>query len=485
MGNVSLKNVSQSIEVFKVVMSWNRDGSQFSDHETERRIAVLPFTNMSPDANDGYFADGLTEELIDRLSQVKPLEVIARTSAMTYKNKDKKISEIGKELQVGTVIEGSVRKVGNKIRATVFLIDVKSESRLWSSKYDKNLDDIFAIQDDIAQNVAGSIATSLGLNAQAASNNEKDTGDIDAYTYFLQARQLSHETAESALRDAINLFEKAILRDPKFAKAYVGQAKCYESLATYAHIPFQQAIDNARALLRKALAINDRLAEAHSTLSSIEGMEDDMSASEKEARLAIEINPNLADAYSNLAGVMMAGGDLDESVTLREKAYHLDPLEPWNMTSLGDEYFWAGRESEALEIWESALRFAPYMTYDSMMDYYIYKENYEKAASTMQIMRRLDPGNPENDFWEGYLAAVEGHRERAIQIIKVLQKSSQEGFVTISGIGLIYCALGDLDSFFEAMNRAIENHTISISTVRYSPMARKAQNRSSIARTIP
>ena len=259
MGNVSLRNVSQSIEVFKVVMPWNRYGSQFSDHETERRIAVLPFTNMSPDANDGYFADGLTEELIDRLSQVKPLEVIARTSAMTYKNKDKKISEIGKELQVGTVIEGSVRKVGNKIRATVFLIDVKSESRLWSSKYDKNLDDIFAIQDDIAQNVTGSIATSLGLNVRPVSREEKDTEDIVAYTYFLQAKQLSHETAESALRDALNLFEKAIQRDPKFARAYVGQAGCYYSLTMYAHIPFQQAIDTLERITSKG-ACNQRYA---------------------------------------------------------------------------------------------------------------------------------------------------------------------------------------------------------------------------------
>ncbi len=475
MGNVSLKNISQSIEVYKVVMPWNRDGSQSLDHDTGRRIAVLPFTNMSPDANDGYLADGLTEELIDRLSQVKPLEVIARTSSMSYKNKDKKISEIGRELQVGTVIEGSVRKVGNKIRATVFLIDVKSESRLWSSRYDKDLDDIFAIQDDIAQNVTGSIATSLGLNVRPVSHEEKDTEDIVAYTYFLQAKQLSHETAESALRDALNLFEKAIQRDPKFARAYVGQAGCYYSLAMYAHIPFQQAIDNSRALLRKALAINDMLAEAHSALSTVEQMEDNMNASEKEARRAIEINPNLADAYSNLAGVMMVGGDLDESVRLREKAYQLDPLEPWNMTSLGDEYFWSGRESEALEIWETALKFAPYMTYDSMMDYYIYKEDYEKARSIIQTLRKLNPANQENDFWEGYLAAVEGQREKAIQMIKVLQKSSEEGFVAINGIGLIYCALGDLDNFFEAMRRAGENHTISISVLKYSPMATKAR----------
>jgi tetratricopeptide (TPR) repeat protein len=244
---------------------------------------------------------------------------------------------------------------------------------------------------------------------------------------------------------------------------------------TVSNIPYQQAIDNGRALLRKALAINVTLAEAHSALSSVEGMEDNDTAAENEARRAIEINPNLADAYSNLAGIMLAKGDLDEAVRLREKAYQLDPLEPWNMTSLGDEYFWAGRESEALEVWETALKLAPYMTYDSMMDYYIYKGDYAKAVDTIKNLRKLDPDNPENDFWEGYLAATEGRREDALRVIMSLRKSSDEGFVTNNASGLIYCALGDLDNFFKAMQRAIETHTISVSVLRYSPLVAKAR----------
>ncbi|MGI0090313.1 MAG: adenylate/guanylate cyclase domain-containing protein [Nitrososphaerales archaeon] len=475
MGSVSLKNVTQSIEVYKIMMPWSQESTPSSSNlNEEKRIAVLPFVNMSPNSDDEYFADGLTEELIDRLSQVKGLEVIARTSAMSYKNKDMKISEIGKELRVGTLIEGSVRKAGNKIRVIVDLIDANTESHLWSSRYDKDLDDIFSIQSDIASNVTGSIPATLGLASRSALE-EKETEDILAYTYFLQARELLHETAEAAVRDALNLFERAIKRDPNFAKAYVGQAHCYRSLSTYGHIPFQQAIENARVSLGKALAIKDTLAEAHSTLATVELMEDNLRAAEIEVRRAIEINPNLADAYSNLASIIGGQGDLNESIKLRERAYHLDPLEPWNVTSLGDEYFWAGRESEALDIWEMSVKFAPYMTYDSMMDYHVSKGQYEKAADTIQILRKLDSDNAENDFWEGYLAAVKGDREKAAQIIKVLEKSSKEGSVTINGIGLIYCALGDLDSFFEQMHKAIESHTIALQVLKYSPLAAKAR----------
>ena len=258
-------------------------------------------------------------------------------------------------------------------------------------------------------------------------------------------------------------------------EVYVGKADCYRNLATYAHIPFQQAIDEARTSVRKALQINDSIAEAHATLSSIEMMEDKLDEGEFEARRALELNPNLADAYSNLAGIMLVSGDLQESIKLRENAYALDPLEPWNMSSLGDEYFWSGRESEALEMWNTALKFAPYMTYDSMMDYLIKIGDYDKAARTVRLLRDLEPGNPENDFWDGYLAGVTGNRERALEMIKELEKSAQTGAVTINGVALVYLALGDLDRYFEVEQKANETHRLSVSVVRYSPLTAKAR----------
>ncbi len=475
LGTRPLKNVSAPTEVFKMAMPWDTGSFSMQPRFHDRhRIAILPLANISYDRNDEYFADGLTEELIDMLSQVKGLEVIARTSVMSYKKTDKKISEIGKELRVGSIIEGSVRKAGDKIRVSVDLIDVNSEGRLWSSRYDKNLDDIFAIQSDIAARVGGSVSATLDAN-KILKVTGRETNDMIAYTSFLQARELLHQTAESALKNALNQFERAIERDPDFARANVGVAQANHALASHGYIPFYRAIENARASLARALEINEELAEAHSTLSAVEIMDDKLRTAESEAHRAIEINPNLADAYSSLAGIKTAQGDLTASIELREKAYLLDPLEPWNATSLGDEYFWAGREKEALDIWSATVKFAPYITYDSMIDYYLSKGNYEKASEAVDILQKLDSDNPESDFWTGYLAALKGDTNKAKQKIEVLEKSSKEGAVTINAIALIYNALDDLDAFFAQMRRSLEAHTITMGMVRYSPLLSKAR----------
>ncbi|HKW04315.1 MAG TPA: adenylate/guanylate cyclase domain-containing protein, partial [Nitrososphaerales archaeon] len=300
LGSMQLKNLNAPIEVFKIKMPWDSGTNGVTSYD-RKRIAILPLANISADANDEYFADGLTEELIDALSQIKGLEVIARTSVMSYKNKEKRISEIGKDLSVGSIVEGSVRKAGNKIRVSVDLIDANSDIRLWSSRYDKDLDDIFAIQSDIASRVGGSVLATL----QVASPNlvKKDTEDMVAYTSFLKGRELLQMTNESALREALSHFENAIDRDPSFTRAYVGIAEAYHNLSHHGYIPFRTAVDNARAFLAKALEKDNDSAEAHSTLSYTEIMEDNLGKAKSEALLAMRINPNLADAYANLAGI--------------------------------------------------------------------------------------------------------------------------------------------------------------------------------------
>ncbi len=187
LGNKSLKNVSKPVEVFSMVMPWTKE-SLTELQSGKNRIAVLPFANLSPDPVDEYFADGMTEELIDRLSQVKELKVIARTSVMSYKKKEKKASEIGKELGVGSLIEGSIRKAGNKIRIAVQLIDGMNEEHLWSSRYDRNLDDIFAVQTDIAEKVTGELRIQL-LESEKHLLEKRPTEDTEAYTIYLKGTQ--------------------------------------------------------------------------------------------------------------------------------------------------------------------------------------------------------------------------------------------------------------------------------------------------------
>ena len=199
LGPRHLKNIDYPIDVYRIL--WMKDETTKLSLD-EKRIAVLPFANMSPDPADEYFADGMTEELIDRLAQVKSLKVIARTSVMSYKKKEKKASEIARELEVGTLVEGSVRKAGNRVRVTVQLINAGTEEHLWSSHYDKNLDDIFAVQSEIAEKVAGELKTQL-LESEKRTLEKKPTENTEAYTCFLRGRELFREETEASVRQAI------------------------------------------------------------------------------------------------------------------------------------------------------------------------------------------------------------------------------------------------------------------------------------------
>ena len=217
--------------MFKIILPWDVQATSFQSKKpiSGNRIAVLPFTNISPYPSDEYFADGMTEEIIDRLSQVKGLRVIARTSVMNYKKKDRKASEIGSETRVQTLVEGSVRKAGNRIRVTAQLIDAATEEHLWSSRYDKDLDDIFAVQSDIASSIVKSLPSSV-TNEKIPFSQERDTDNITAYSYISQSKTLTYQKTESSLREALALFVEAVKLDPSFTRAYVYMGSTYIEL---------------------------------------------------------------------------------------------------------------------------------------------------------------------------------------------------------------------------------------------------------------
>ncbi len=246
-----LKGVRFPIDVYKIEMPWDDNTEQLS-HLDSKRIAVLPFASMSPDPNDEYFADGLTEELIDKLCQIRGLEVIARTSVMNYKKKEKSVSEIGKELRAGSLIEGSVRKTGNRIRVTAQLINASTDSHIWSSHYDKNLDDIFAVQSDIAEKVAEELKIRL-FDPDKRVIEKEATENTEAYIYFLQGMQLVTALEEAQLLHARDLFEQARSIDPTFARAYVGLARCYRELGNRGYMMWSEAIEKGESAAKKAL----------------------------------------------------------------------------------------------------------------------------------------------------------------------------------------------------------------------------------------
>ena len=326
----------------------------------------MPLKNMSPDPNDEYFADGMTEELITSLSRVRQLTVIARTSVMKYKGSEKSASDVGKELNVGSLIEGSVRKAGNRVRITAQLIDTSTEGHLWAENYDKNLDDIFAVQSEIAEKVVGELKNQL-LDSEKRTLEKKPTENTEAYTCFLRGRELYKEETETSFRQALSLFEKAIVLDPKFAKAYVVVADCHQSLVASGCEHDDIGLPIVNTSLERAIELDPNLPEAHASLCGMFFNADDSVRSEAEAKRTLELNPSLPDPHNILSELAALRGDQGEMVKQMEAAYRLDPIRPHLIWLLGVAYLYTGREQEALEHWKKTEQLAPAPGYRGMV----------------------------------------------------------------------------------------------------------------------
>ena len=473
LGRRELKNVGEAVEVFRVVLPWEKQETTAGLSLDKNRIAVLPFANMSPDPADEYFADGMTEELIDRLAQVKQLKVIARTSVMSYKKKDKRAGEIAKELLVGSLVEGSVRKAGNRVRVTVQLIGAGTEEHLWSSHFDGSLDDIFAVQSEIAEKVAGELKVQL-LEPEKASLEKKPTENTEAYSNFLRGRELYREGSVPSLRQALKLFERAVELDPSFARAQVGLAECHQYLATVGYEPPDVMLPAVKASLKLALELDPDLAEAHASLAVLHLNEDDLPATEMEARRALELNPSLPEAYRQLHEVAGIKGEPEEMVRDMETAYRLDPITPNYIFLLGYAYFNTGREHEALEHWRKTEHLAPSATYQSMTDYYLSKGDIGKARELHAKYEKLRPDSPRGTYMGGFIDAMAGDREKALQAIRKIEEAKM-GPVAYNYVAYVYHALGDMDRCFENLNRALEEHVIFAMFVMYSPLLARAR----------
>ncbi len=473
LGEKSLKNVNEPVQVYRVILPWEKKSGSQSSLE-KNRIAVLPFANMSPDPADGYFADGITEELITSLSGVRQLTVIARTSVMKYKGSQKSASDVGRELNAGSLIEGSVRKAGNKVRITAQLIDTSTEGYLWAQNYDRQLDDVFAIQSEIAEKVAGELRIRL-VDSEKQNLEKKPTQNTEAYSSFLQGRELLREGKEASIRQALGLFEKAIELDSSFARAYVGAAECHSLLSNIGEEPLDASHSSARQLLEHALNLYPNLPEAHTVLSALLFDEDDPLGSEAEARRALKLNPSIPDSYHMLFEVAGLRGDPMEMVRQIETAYSLDPLRSHFIWLVGLAYLYTGRAQEAVEHWMKNEQLAPVFVYRGLMEYYLAKRDLEKAKELYVKAEKLEPTNPRVIYMGGILAGLEGDRERALQAIKRIE-DAKLGPIGFNYLGFVYYALGDLDSYFEYLNKALEAGGIISVIVMYSPLFEKARS---------
>ena len=357
LGPRSLKNVNIPVEVYRMEMPWDEKRAGQSTELDKKRIAVLPFANMSPDPADEYFADGLTEELISKLSLVKGLRVIARTSVMSYKKKDRRISEIGAELGVGSIVEGSFRKAGNKIRVTTQLIDVRDDQHVWAQSYDRNLDDVFAVQTDIAKQVSDTLKVKI-LEAEIDWIDRKPTESTEAYTLYLRGRYLFNKRGVEDIVKASEYFGQAAREDEKFALGYVGLADCYSVLSNIG-IDSGANHQKAKIAVAKGLELDGDLAEAHATRGLILFQEFNLREAEEEFRKAIELKPSYAPAHHWYARLLVSKLRWDEALKQIERAVELDPFSKVINLNHAHYYRRRGDYDKALELYKKAAELDP------------------------------------------------------------------------------------------------------------------------------
>ena len=463
MGEQRLKNVNAPVELYRVLMPWEKKDSP---HPVgARRVAVLPFTNLSPDPADEYFADGMTEELISTVSRIDGTEVISRTSVMQYKKTPKPIREISRELDAGTVLEGSVRKSGNRLRVSVQMIDAAKDSHLWAQSYDRDLDDVFAIQSDIAEQVAGALRARLPKGDQSIAGS---TENMDAYTTYLRALQSAHDGDEKSVRRAIGLLESAVEKDPAFVRAYAELAELWRHVGAYED--YTSSLKKGEAAALKALELGPDTAEAHAAMATIHMGSDRFKEAREELEKAININHNLSEVHRLLGEVSGAFGEFDKSFEHFKKADGLDPLDAINGILLAQILRVSGKVDEALTILgrQKALHPTIPFVYDSEASCLIQLGDYAKANEVIEAGFKATPSTPELKANQGIIFARMGKRREAQGILEEMMQ--EKGNAARASVRLsITLALGEMDEAFSALNEQAELHSWWF-LVKYDPL---------------
>ena len=452
LGARALKNVASPVDVYKVEMPWE-SGAAGSGLDV-RRVAVLPFVSLSPDPNDEYFADGLTEELIDRVCQVKELAVIARTSVMNYKGAKKNASQIGRELRAGALVEGSVRKASNKIRVTAQLIRADTEEHLWSSKYDRDMADVFEVQSDIAEKVAEALKVQL-LPAEREAVQKKPTESADAYTLYLKGRYYWSARTEEGLKKAAEYFQKAIDLDPAFARAYSGLADTYSIMRFQGFAPASGSGAKARALAEKALEIDGSLAEACASLAFVQDDAFNWGESERLYRKAIELNPSYATAHFWYSILLTWLWRFDEAVAEAKRAEELDPLSQATSIALGQVLVYAHRSDEAIMHLQEKIRADPGFASPHFILglAYFYGGMYEKAIEELRIAISIEGSALTRPLAVlGWSLARLGREREARELLEELRGRK----ISKSVLGAFYLELGEREEAVKCVEEAFE-----------------------------
>ena len=427
-----------------------------STRKPQPSIAVLPFTNLSADKEQEYFCDGMAEEIINALTQVEGLHVVARTSAFFFRGKEIDIREIGKKLNVETVMEGSVRKAGNRLRITAQLVNVVDGYHLWSERYDREIKDVFAIQDEISLAIVDKLKVKL-LKEEKDKLVKRFTDNQEAYNLYLKGRYFWNRRYEGGLQKGIECFQQAINKDPLYALAYAGIADCYILLGYFGWLPPKEAYPRARVAAKKALEIDDTLAEAHTSMGWIRTFYDwDWAAAEDEFKRALDLSPNYATGHEWYGVSLAPMRRFDEGTVSLKRALELDPLSLMINSVYGLGLYWERRYNEALDQYHKTVEMDPNfsLVYLFLGWAYSAKAMWEEAIVASTKFVTLSQGSPFGVGTLGSVYGMSGQRYEALKMLDRLNELSQERYVSSFYRAIIYMGLGEKDQAFEYLEKA-------------------------------
>ena|SRR5215510_7318828 len=436
-------------------------------------IAVLPFVNISADQDNEYFCDGLAEELLNALAKIEGLKVAARTSSFSFKGKDLDVREIGRKLAVETILEGSVRKVGEQLRITAQLINVRDGYRTWSKRYDREAVDVFKIQDELSLDIVNCLKLKIsGTRREALIRRYTD--NEHAYLLYLKGRYHQNRWTPEGIRKSVEYFDEAIRIDSNYALAYAGLADSYSSLGA-AHafgLCVKETSPRARDAALKALEIDDSLAEAHSSLALVKlNFEFDWPGAEQEFKRAIELNPNYSSAYHWYSHYLIAMGRMEESLTMSRLALELDPLDLETNIHLAWHFYFARDYEQALKVSAETLEIDPNFTEAHWFAGWAYEQQGRYAEAIASYVRGGLLQERE-ELWAllGHAHGLSGNQIEARKFLDKIKEGSEGGYVSPYSIAVVYLGLNEVDEAFAWLYKALEERNAWLVYLNVNPI---------------
>jgi TolB-like protein/Tfp pilus assembly protein PilF len=438
-----------------------------------KSIAVLPFESLSEDKNNAYFAEGVQDEILTRLAKVSDLKVISRTSTQRFKSAPSDLRDIAKQLGVANILEGSVQKANDQVRVNVQLINALTDAHLWAEIYDRKLTDIFATESDIAKTIAETLQAKL-TGSEKTAIAKKPTANPEAYELYLKGRFFWNKRTGADLRKAIDYFNQATAKDPNYALAYSGLADSYLLLSPYGAAAPKDSIPQAKAAVKRALELDDTLAEAHASSARIlSGFDFDSQRAITEFERSLQLNPNYATAHHWFAaGPLLALGRFDESIAEGKRSIELDPLSMINNADFGNDYYYARRYDEAIAQLRKTIEIEPhsYLAHFYLGEALQLKGQLPEAIAEYRKAAELDD-DPFVLALLGQSYARAGRRDEGNQILTQLTQEAKARYVSAYGVGLVFLGLGDKNRAMDELEHAYrENDGGDIYNIKIDPM---------------